>query len=235
MSVTDRHLEWKRQRGLAWQAKQESPSIKEEVCVHYDQGWLRRQNERLADGLARMEEPRSIAARLNLLFDVVQKENGQCYTNDEIAALSGEHLTAEEIKKLRERSADRMTTHHLLALCDAFGVASRYWEVWAKPAQLDLQIREAREYRKANEDVPGDELFISELHKFMDDRGLTPEDVQEKTGDTVHARYLEALLNGRARVLEYKKLDVLARMMGFHERVWRERFFERSFLNDLLP
>lgn len=195
------------------------------------------QNQLLFEGLDRLEEPRSIAARLNLLFDVVRKGNGEPYTNEEIAALGQGYLTTEKLQGLRDRTATGTTERELFAISDAFGVDFGYWhEVQARPEELDPEIREARGHREASRYLPGTTALIArDLRAFMDEKGWTPADVQKETGGAVHAGYLEALLDGRTSMRDLEKLQTLAAMMDLPLGVWRERYFGRWFMHDLVP
>ncbi|MDP9457668.1 MAG: helix-turn-helix transcriptional regulator [Actinomycetota bacterium] len=194
----------------------------------------------LKAALARMDEPRSVAARLNLLFEHVTDQYGEPFANETVAERSRGRLTAEKVEQLRNRSADRITSEDLLAISDAFCID--YHEYWASVKapleELDPEVAEQRRLRRDYPNVTGYDVLKNDLHAYMAEQGLTYEDVAEEAGNVVHPRHLEAVLDGRTvlRVEQWKALaETMGEAKGLSAPAWRERYLCRGLLGDLVP
>ena len=72
--------------------------------------------------------PGTLAAKLNVLFDVLTNERtGTPYTEHDVAAASGGELTTEEIHAVRRGEMEDLMGAQYLALSKVFGVDIKYW------------------------------------------------------------------------------------------------------------
>ncbi len=103
---------------------------------------------------------------LNQLFESIpNRRTGRAFSNREVADLSGDRLTEDDVVALRDGSLPNPTRAQLLALCDVFDVDFSYWADTAggKPG-LDPEIVEALR----------DQRLVGVLHKS---RGLSSDQV----------------------------------------------------------
>lgn len=210
---------------------------------HMKQAWeTYEEAQRLRAAVTWMDEPRSVAARLNLLFEHVTDEYGEPFTNKKVAERSRGHLTAEKVEQLRTRSAGRFTSDDLLWICEAFGVDYReYWmSVEAPMEELDPEVAEQRKLHREYPSWSGYDILKNDLRAYMAEQELTFEHVAEEVGGVIHPRHLEAVLDGKT-VMKAEQLKALAEMMGgvlgLSGPAWKERYLcgGGGLLGDLIP
>jgi hypothetical protein len=94
---------------------------------------------------------RRISKLLNGLFESrIDEETGKPYTNEEVARLSKEVLTEEEVAAMREGQLGDPSWAQILALCDAFEVDPTYWTErrfpWSPSPALSRAIEDPDSY-----------------------------------------------------------------------------------------
>ncbi len=89
----------------------------------------------------RSDRKRSIADRLNHLFEAIKNERtGEPYTNAEVARMSLGDLTEEDVRGIRTGELENPTIRQVVALAEAFGVHPSYFlDTGKKPALLGEQ------------------------------------------------------------------------------------------------
>jgi transcriptional regulator with XRE-family HTH domain len=94
---------------------------------------------------------RSLAQRLDHLFDTVRRPDGQEYTNEHVAnavSATGVTISQSYIWQLRKQKKDNPTLKHLQALADFFGVPPAYFFDDAIAGQIDDRIEALRAERE---------------------------------------------------------------------------------------
>ncbi|HEV3361919.1 MAG TPA: helix-turn-helix domain-containing protein [Pseudonocardiaceae bacterium] len=94
---------------------------------------------------------RTLAERLDHLFDIVRRPDGQEYTNEHVAnsvTAKGVTISQSYIWQLRKQKKDNPTLKHLQALADFFGVPPAYFFDDAVAGQIDEQIETLRAERE---------------------------------------------------------------------------------------
>lgn len=199
------------------------------------------ESQRLEAALASMDKPRSVAARLNLLFEHVTDEHGEPFTNEKVAQRSEGRLTVRKVEHLRNRTAESVELYDLVGISAAFGIDhDKYWMGLEAPLhELDPEVAEQR---KLLRDYPGwnvEDTLKNDVRAYMAEQGLTYEDVAEEAGGTMHPRHLEAYLDGKTNWGQFKNYKALIEMMrevkGLSYPAWRERYIGRGPLGDLEP
>lgn len=96
---------------------------------------------------------RSLAARLNRLFETIRHENTDLpYTNAEVARMSLGDLTEEEVEGVRSGKNANPSVSQVVALADAFGVAPSYFlDNNKKPPLLDAEAIDGLRDETTNE------------------------------------------------------------------------------------
>lgn len=106
---------------------------------------------------------RTLAERLDHLFDSVRRPDGQEYTNEHVAqAVSAKGVTISQsyIWQLRKQKKDNPTLKHLQALADFFGVPPAYFFDDAVAGQIDEQIEALRAERERLSETSGSEARL---------------------------------------------------------------------------
>ena len=94
---------------------------------------------------------RTLAERLDHLFDTKRRPDGQEYTNEHVAnAVTAKGVTISQsyIWQLRKQKKDNPTLKHLQALADFFGVPPAYFFDDAVAGRIDAQIEALRTERE---------------------------------------------------------------------------------------
>ena len=94
---------------------------------------------------------RTLAQRLDHLFDTVRRPDGQEYTNEHVAnavSATGVTISQSYIWQLRKQKKDNPTLKHLQALADFFGVPPAYFFDDAVAGQIDDRIEALRAERE---------------------------------------------------------------------------------------
>lgn len=77
------------------------------------------------------ERPRSLADRLNTLFDTIRRPDGRPHSNEEVAAFCREHtgepFSRAYVSQLRKAERDNPTKRNLEALAAFFDVSPAYF------------------------------------------------------------------------------------------------------------
>lgn len=86
----------------------------------------------------------SLADKIDRLFDVVRRENGEQYTHEEVAAAcresTGETFSATYLWQLRKGHRDNPTKRHLEALATFFQVPVAYFFDEKIGAEIDSEL-----------------------------------------------------------------------------------------------
>jgi transcriptional regulator with XRE-family HTH domain len=115
---------------------------------------------------------RTLAQRLDHLFDTVRRADGQEYTNEHVAnAVSAKGVTISQsyIWQLRKQKKDNPTLKHLQALADFFGVPPAYFFDDAVAGQIDAQIEALRAERE-NSGAPEVRMMAMRAGELSPDR-----------------------------------------------------------------
>lgn len=92
----------------------------------------------------RQESPRTLAEKLDHLFEVVQKPGGGPYSHHDVAvaieAAGGPTISATYIWQLRRGLRDNPTINHLDALAKFFGVSIVYLIDDSKTEEIESQL-----------------------------------------------------------------------------------------------
>ncbi|HEY2698551.1 MAG TPA: helix-turn-helix domain-containing protein [Pseudonocardiaceae bacterium] len=115
---------------------------------------------------------RTLAQRLDHLFDTVRRPDGQEYTNEHVAgAVSAKGVTISQsyIWQLRKQKKDNPTLKHLQALADFFGVPPAYFFDDAVAGQIDTQIEALRTERE-NSGAPEVRMMAMRAGELSPDR-----------------------------------------------------------------
>lgn len=203
---------------------------------------LEEENRRLQEALAAMEKPRSIAARINLLFEHLTDESGEPFTNEKVAERSRGRLTAPKVAQLRNGSAEKFSLFDLTAISGAFNIDFyKYWTSIEK-APLEELDSDVAEQRQLLQDYPGWsrlDVLKNDLRAYMAEQDATYEEIAEEVGGTIHPRHLEAVLEDKTKLYDFKVYKALAQMMGrekdLSEVAWRERYLGSGMLGHLEP
>jgi transcriptional regulator with XRE-family HTH domain len=101
---------------------------------------------------------RTLAEKLDHLFNTVRRPDGQEYTNEYVAnAVSAKGVTISQsyIWQLRKQKKDNPTLKHLQALADFFGVPPAYFFDDEVAGQIDERIEALRTEREALRETEG--------------------------------------------------------------------------------
>lgn len=91
-------------------------------------GW--RQREQVIREEERKDADNRLSKLLNRLFEErVNESTGEPFTNEEVARLSEEYLSEEDVEEIREGELTEPSMAQLLKLCDIFEVEPGYWKV----------------------------------------------------------------------------------------------------------
>ena len=89
------------------------------------------------------EQP-TLAQKIDRLFDVVRREDGEQYTHEDVAAAcrasSGETFSATYLWQLRKGRRTNPTKRHLEALANFFGIKPAYFFDEQIGAEIDSQL-----------------------------------------------------------------------------------------------
>jgi transcriptional regulator with XRE-family HTH domain len=99
----------------------------------------------LGDGsfatIVQAEDSRSIASRLEHLFEVVRNlKTGEPYTNAEVARMTLSDLSEEDVEKIRTGAVSAPTVGQVAALASVFGVEPSYLLDRGEPSLLDEEL-----------------------------------------------------------------------------------------------
>ena len=107
---------------------------------------------------------RTLAQRLDHLFNTVRRPDGQEYTNEFVAnAVSAKGVTISQsyIWQLRKQKKDNPTLKHLQALADFFGVPPAYFFDDAVADRIDDRIEALRVERERLSETNGDARLMA--------------------------------------------------------------------------
>src|SRR5215210_2397927 len=94
--------------------------------------------------IGQAEALRSVAGRLELLFEVVRNpKTGEPYTNAEVARMTLGDLSEEDVEKLRTGAINDPTVGQVAALAGVFGVEPSYLLDRGEPSLLDEELVQA--------------------------------------------------------------------------------------------
>jgi transcriptional regulator with XRE-family HTH domain len=103
-------------------------------------------DERLGEGrsIGQAEESRSVAGRLEHMFEVVRNpKTGETYTNGEVARMTLGDLSEEEVERIRTGAVSDPTVGQVAALASVFGVEPSYLLDRGEPSLLDEELVQA--------------------------------------------------------------------------------------------
>jgi transcriptional regulator with XRE-family HTH domain len=93
------------------------------------------------------EESRSVAGRLDYVFEVVRNpKTKEPYTNAEVARMTLGDLSEEDVERIRTGAVSDPTVGQIAALAGAFGVEPSYLLDRGKPSLLDEELVKALRY-----------------------------------------------------------------------------------------
>lgn len=130
--------------------------------------------------------PRTLAARIDQLFQTVRREDGRRYTYEQVARAlerqTGLVVSASYLWRLRSGKSDNPTLKHLEALATFFGVSPLYFfqDTEAPARQQDEQLENSLRDRHVRE-------IVRELH------GLSSSSVAAIAAMVRSARRIEGL------------------------------------------
>jgi transcriptional regulator with XRE-family HTH domain len=129
--------------------------------------------------LRRVEQSRSVAGRLEHLFEVVRNpKTGDPYTNAEVARMTLGDLSEEDVEKLRTRAVSDPSVSQIAALASVFGVAASYLMNRGEPSLLDgelvhaLRDEDVRDITRESSRLPDGErrLVLGIVRQFRDQK-----------------------------------------------------------------
>jgi hypothetical protein len=137
--------------------------------------------EGLGDGrpTIRGEELRSLAGRLEHLFEVVRNPTtGEPYTNGEVARMTLGDLSEEDVEWIRTGGTSDPTVGQVAALASVFGVEPSYLLDRGEPPLLDeelvraLRDEDVRDITRESSRLPDGErrLVLGIVRQFRDQR-----------------------------------------------------------------
>jgi transcriptional regulator with XRE-family HTH domain len=135
----------------------------------------------LGDGrpTIRDEESRSVAARLEHVFEVVRNpKTGEPYTNAEVARMTLGDLSEEEVERIRTGAESDPTVGQVAALAGVFGVEPSYLLDRGEPSLLDgelvqaLRDEDVRDITRESSRLPDGErrLVLGIVRQFRDQK-----------------------------------------------------------------
>src|SRR5829696_2588700 len=135
----------------------------------------------LGDGRStiRGEESRSLAGRLEHLFEVVRNpKTGEPYTNAEVARMSLGDLSEEDVERIRTGVVSDPTVGQVAALAGIFGVEPSYLLDREEPTLLDEELVQAlrdedvRDITRESSRLPDGEkrLVLGIVRQFRDQK-----------------------------------------------------------------
>jgi len=137
--------------------------------------------EGLGDGRPsiRAEEPRSVAGRVEHLFEVVRNpKTGEPYTNAEVARMTLGDLSEKDVEGMRSGAIGDPTVGQVVALASVFGVEPSYLLDRGEPSILDeelvraLRDEDVREIIREISRLPDGEkrLVLGIVRQFRDQK-----------------------------------------------------------------
>jgi len=138
-------------------------------------------DEGLGEGrsIGQAEESRSVAGRLEHLFEVIRNpKTGQPYTNAEVARMTLGDLSEEDVEKIRTGALSDPTVSQVAALASVFGVETSYLLDRGEPSLLDeelvqaLQDEDVRAITRESSRLPDGErrLVLGIVRQFRDQK-----------------------------------------------------------------
>lgn len=138
---------------------------------------------------------RSLAEKLDSLFELFHRPGGGQYTHEEVAVAlrerGGPTISATYVWQLRKGHRDNPTKRHLEALADFFGVPPSYFFDDEAAARIDEELKLLAAMRDAS--VRGVALRAA---------GLSTDSLTFVREAIEHARRLEGLTNGEPHAAE---------------------------------
>src|SRR5215211_2263201 len=140
--------------------------------------------ESLGDGRStiRGEESRSLAGRLEHLFEVVRNpKTGEPYTNAVVARMTLGDLSEEEVVRIRTGAVSDPPVSQVLALASVFGVEPSYFLDPGQPSLLDEELVQAlrdedvRDITRESSRLPDGErrLVLGIVRQFRDQKAAS--------------------------------------------------------------
>jgi transcriptional regulator with XRE-family HTH domain len=139
-------------------------------------------DERLGEGrsIGQIEQSRSVAGRLEHLFEVVRNpKTAEPYTNGEVARMTLGDLSEEDVERIRTGAVSDPSVGQVAALASVFGVEPSYLLDRGKPSLLDEELVQAlrdedvRDITRESSRLPDGErrLVLGIVRQFRDQRG----------------------------------------------------------------
>jgi transcriptional regulator with XRE-family HTH domain len=103
-------------------------------------------DERLGEGrsIGQIEQSRSVAGRLEHLFEVVRNpKTAEPYTNGEVARMTLGDLSEEDVERIRTGAVSDPSVGQVAALASVFGVEPSYLLDKGEPSLLDEELVKA--------------------------------------------------------------------------------------------
>src|SRR5215213_8090487 len=140
-------------------------------------------DEGLGEGrsIGQAEESRSVAGRLEHVFEVVRNpKTGEPYTNAEVARMTLGELSEEDVERIRTGAVSDPTVSQVAALAGVFGVEPSYLLDRGEPSLLDEELVQAlrdadvRAITRESSRLPDGErrLVLGIVRQFRDQKAV---------------------------------------------------------------
>jgi transcriptional regulator with XRE-family HTH domain len=131
--------------------------------------------------IGQAKESRSVAGRLEHLFDVVRNpKTGEPYTNSEVARMTLGDLSEEDVERIRIGAISDPTVGQVASLAGVFGVEPSYLFDRGEPSLLDeelvqvLRDEDVRDITRESSRLPDRErqLVLGIVRQFRDQKAM---------------------------------------------------------------